>query len=81
MSIVGAGKVASNFGPAQKAWNQAVQRRIATTVNTLNNRKSVTMLGLLDVTAELIKKLRAAELKTSEKFRALRIWRILIGNP
>ena len=44
----------------------------------LSDVKAVKMLGLTNVMAELILKLRTVELQTSEKFRVLRIWRIMI---
>lgn len=76
--MIGVSQVAARFGQAQRVWNECVQRRIEITVSMLRDMKAVKMLGLVDLMYQLITELRALELHASERFRVLRIWRILI---
>lgn len=80
MSVGAASKIASHFGPAQIAWIQRVQTRIAVTANMLNDIKAVKMLGLTDVLYTITFTLRNDELRASEKFRKLLVMQILIGK-
>ncbi|KAK2593028.1 hypothetical protein QQS21_009282 [Conoideocrella luteorostrata] len=59
------------IGKAQAAWIQASQDRVTTTSKTLGSIKWLKMSGLNDVAFAMIRKLRAHELKVSEKFRML----------
>ncbi|KAK0634859.1 putative ATP-binding cassette transporter [Bombardia bombarda] len=79
-SVAAASPVAARFGPAQREWVECVQRRVAVTASMLGDMKAVKMLGLTDVLETIILKLRAVELRTSENFRSLLIWQIMIGN-
>jgi ABC-type bacteriocin/lantibiotic exporter with double-glycine peptidase domain len=80
MSLVGSSLVAKHFGPAQKDWVACVERRVSATASMLSNIKSIKMLGLMDHAGETIEKLRAIEIDVSARFRALRVWAIIIGN-
>ena len=80
MSIGAASKIASHFGPAQIAWIQRVQTRIAVTAKMLNDIKAVKMLGLSDVLYTITSNLRNDELRASEKFRKLLVMQILTGK-
>ncbi|KAH8703765.1 putative multidrug resistance-associated protein [Talaromyces proteolyticus] len=80
MSVIGASYIAARFGPAQRAWTERVQKRIAVTINMLRHIDCVKMLNLSGVLSETIEELRSLELRTSEKFRALRILGILVSN-
>jgi hypothetical protein len=59
-------------------WVQRVQKRVAVTANMLGNVKVVKMLGFSELFSDIITNLRLEELKTSEKFRGLLIWQIVI---
>ena len=72
--------VSSRVGTAQAAWNNRVQKRVAVTASVLNNMKAVKMLGLSHIVEETVKGLRGIELQTSEKFRSLLIWQIVLGE-
>ena len=78
-SLLGSGPIAARFGPAQRVWVERVERRIAVTASMLSDMKAVKMLGLSSVLETIISQLRVVELKTSETFRSLIIWQILIG--
>ncbi|POR31354.1 Uncharacterized protein TPAR_08439 [Tolypocladium paradoxum] len=79
-SVAGASRIAAYFGPAQKAWVGRVQTRVAVTASMLGDMKAVKMLGLSEVLRNVVSKLRTVELRTSERFRTLRTWQILIGK-
>lgn len=76
--MFGAGPISARTAPAQKAWAEKVEKRVAVTYSMLRDMKSVKMLGLTDVFLGLITKLRVAELKTSTRFRKLLIWTVLL---
>lgn len=46
----------------------------------LSNIKSAKMLGLMNHWRETIERLRDIEIEVSAKFRALRVWAIIIGK-
>ncbi|CCC10044.1 hypothetical protein SMACR_02623 [Sordaria macrospora] len=78
--VVGASFIGAGTGPAQAAWNERVQKRVAVTANMLGDMKAVKMLGLTGVLGNIIDGLRRAELKTSEKFRKYLLWTIQVSN-
>ncbi|KAJ4414158.1 hypothetical protein N0V85_003255 [Neurospora sp. IMI 360204] len=78
--VVGASFIGAGTGPAQAAWNERVQKRVAVTANMLGDMKAVKMLGLTGVLGSIIEGLRRAELKTSEKFRKYLLWTIQVSN-
>lgn len=51
---------------------------MAVTSSMLLDIKSVKMLGLADVLHGIVSRLRKIELKTSEGFRSLLVWQIVI---
>ncbi|KAL1869218.1 hypothetical protein Plec18167_007884 [Paecilomyces lecythidis] len=77
--VFGAGPISARTAPAQKAWIERVEERVAVTSSMLKDMKSVKMLGLIDVFFRLITRLRVAELKTSSRFRMLFIWTVLLS--
>nr|CAC28822.2 related to multidrug resistance-associated protein [Neurospora crassa] len=79
--VVGASFIGAGTGPAQVAWNERVQKRVAVTANMLGDMKAVKMLGLTGVLGNIIEGLRRAELKTSEKFRKYLLWNIEVSFP
>ncbi|ETS77362.1 hypothetical protein PFICI_11236 [Pestalotiopsis fici W106-1] len=80
VSVVITSRISASFGKAQVAWNERVQKRVATTAGMLTNMKAVQMLGMSNIMNEIVTHLRMIELKTSERFRAFLIWQILLGN-
>ncbi|KAK9777262.1 putative ATP-binding cassette transporter [Seiridium cardinale] len=72
--------VSNRIGSAQAAWSERVQKRVAVTSGMLSNMKAVQMLGMTGFLRNAITKLRELELRTSERFRMLLIWQILLGN-
>lgn len=78
-SLLGSGAIAARFGPAQRVWVERVEKRIAVTASMLSDMKAVKMLGLSGVLESIISQLRVVELKTSETFRSLIIWQVLVG--
>ncbi|KAK3329761.1 P-loop containing nucleoside triphosphate hydrolase protein [Apodospora peruviana] len=79
-SVAATSPIASKFGPAQREWVERVEKRVAVTASMLGDMKAVKMLGLSSVLKPIILRLREIELKTSEKFRTLFIWQIMVGN-
>ncbi|KAJ5675349.1 multidrug resistance-associated protein [Penicillium macrosclerotiorum] len=73
-----AGPVSTRTAPAQKAWVERVQIRLAVTSAFLGNMKAVKMLGVKEPLFGLVTRLREAELKTSSRFRRLLIWTIVL---
>ncbi|KAM4064465.1 ABC transporter [Hirsutella rhossiliensis] len=53
-SVAAASRIASSFGPAQKAWVDRVQTRVAATAGMLSDIKAVKMLGLTEVLSKVI---------------------------
>ncbi|KAM7219313.1 P-loop containing nucleoside triphosphate hydrolase protein [Rhypophila decipiens] len=80
LSVVATMPIASHFGPAQRTWVERVETRVAVTADMLGDMKAVKMLGLSNVLRSMISHLRELELKTSEKFRSLLVYQILVGN-
>ncbi|KAJ5765749.1 hypothetical protein N7520_005308 [Penicillium odoratum] len=78
--VFGAGPISAKTAPAQKAWVEKVQERIAVTSSMLRDMKSVKMLGLTDVFLGLVTKLRVAELEKSSQYRKLVVWMLLLSN-
>ncbi|KAK3949643.1 P-loop containing nucleoside triphosphate hydrolase protein [Pseudoneurospora amorphoporcata] len=78
--VVGASFIGAGTGPAQAAWNERVQKRVAVTANMLGDMKAVKMLGPTGVLGNIIESLRRAEIKTSEKFRKYLVWNIQVSN-
>jgi ATP-binding cassette subfamily C (CFTR/MRP) protein 1 len=74
----GAGPVSTRTAPAQKAWVERIQIRLAVTSAFLGNMKAVKMLGLKEPLFGLVTKLREAELKTSSRFRRLLVWTVVL---
>ncbi|RDL38704.1 uncharacterized protein BP5553_03044 [Venustampulla echinocandica] len=70
---VAAGALASTAGNRQKAWMEAIERRISATANMLSSMKSVKMLGLSEPLRAVIMNLRREEIKSATRFRALQI--------
>ncbi|KAF4779309.1 hypothetical protein HER10_EVM0002693 [Colletotrichum scovillei] len=64
-------KLSTLMAPARVAWNQGVQKRVSITSSMLTQIKGIKMMGLTDHFSDIIKKLRASELKLSTKFRIL----------
>jgi hypothetical protein len=57
------------MGPAQKAWNQAVQARVASANHLLKQIKGVKMTGLTSVAADHVQGLRLEEVSKSKDMR------------
>jgi len=80
VSLAAASPIAARFGPAQRAWVERVERRVAVTASMLGDMKAVKMLGLSNALEKIITQLRVAEMKTSERVRGLFVWQIIIGK-
>lgn len=80
ISLAATSPIAKRFGPAQRAWVERVEKRVAVTANMLGDMKAVKMLGLPGALEKIITKLRVLEMETSERVRGLFVWQIVIGN-
>lgn len=67
------------MGPAIKAWNVAIEKRVAITSRVVGSIRETKMLGLIPVWLEYIQSLRIFELKESKKFRMFIVFMNLLG--
>ncbi len=76
--------IAMQFGklvpPRQRAWMQAIQKRVGVTTAIIGAIKGVKMSGLTETVSEQIQGLRAFELDESKRFRRVQIANICIGR-
>ncbi|KAJ5976667.1 hypothetical protein N7501_000009 [Penicillium viridicatum] len=79
-SVAATSKVSARFGLAQRHWIERVQKRVSVTAGMLGDMKTVKMLGLSMVYENTISYLRKVELNTSEKFRTLLVWQMVIST-
>ncbi|KAL7658031.1 hypothetical protein ACMYSQ_004173 [Aspergillus niger] len=79
-SVLAIGPISNRSGQSQKQWVECVQARVTGTSSMLRDIKSIKMLGLSRVMFQKVSNLRKIELKTSERFRKLLIWEIIISN-
>lgn len=68
------------MGPAQRAWNEGIQKRVSTTADVVGSIKEAKMLGTVDSWLKAIQGLRIRELKLSKKFRTLIVYMNLLGK-
>jgi hypothetical protein len=71
--------VAKRFGPAQRTWVEAVEKRVSATSDVLGSIKTVKMLGFEAHVTKMIRQLREAELYISTKFRTLLVWTVILS--
>ena len=62
-------KVGNTIGAKQKAWSQAIQKRIAMTSSMLGSIKALKMMGLSDIIEEKVQKQRLEEIAIAADFR------------
>ena len=73
-------RVAKFMAGRQKAWVQAVQRRVGMTSSMLSSMKAVKMMGLSDTMSNIIHGQRVRELGLSRGYRWLIIWMNVFGD-
>ncbi|KAJ6782762.1 hypothetical protein PWT90_06010 [Aphanocladium album] len=69
-----------HMGPAVKAWNIAIQKRVSVTSSVVGSVRETKMLGLVPVWLEHIQSLRVFELKESKRFRTFIVFMNILGN-
>lgn len=62
------------MAPAIKAWNVAIQKRVATTAQIVASIRETMMLGLVPTWLYYIQSLRNFELDESKQFRTLIVY-------
>ncbi|KAJ9315863.1 hypothetical protein DTO271D3_3841 [Paecilomyces variotii] len=72
--------MASFMPTKQKAWIQAIQRRVSIISAALRSMKSVKMLGISEQIAFTLQGQRLRELKLSKKFRWLIVWVNIVAS-
>ncbi|KAH7359713.1 multidrug resistance-associated protein [Pyrenochaeta sp. MPI-SDFR-AT-0127] len=65
---------------AQVAWIEKVQERLRVTSSIIDDMKAVKMLGLSTLMSDLIQNLRLVEIQTSEAYRKLLVWNVLLSE-
>lgn len=68
------------MGPAQKIWNQGIQKRVAVVSSVVGSIKEVKMQGMAPSYVEAIQDLRVAELRLSKGFRRLIVYANILGK-
>ncbi|RDW80787.1 p-loop containing nucleoside triphosphate hydrolase-12 [Coleophoma crateriformis] len=71
--ILGFAKLGMLLGSRQKAWLEAIEARITTTVATLGSIKGIKSTGSTDIVERIIMQMRLEEIKISRKFREVLI--------
>jgi hypothetical protein len=71
-------KISAHAGSAQRQWIEKVQERLRVTSDALGNMKAIKLLGLTNVLAEIITRLRLEEVHTSKKFRKILVATLLL---
>lgn len=66
--------VAKELGPKQKTWNEATRTRLTTTIEVINQEKSLRMAGMTSTASEMVSKLRYAEIEASKALRWVLVW-------
>ncbi|ORY61431.1 putative ABC multidrug transporter [Pseudomassariella vexata] len=66
-------------GPSQKAWMEAVQRRVSLTATVIGNVKNLKISGLTTPVTEFVQNLRVDELASGSRSRKLSIMAALIA--
>ncbi|KAM3068089.1 hypothetical protein ACMFMF_009454 [Clarireedia jacksonii] len=65
---------------SQKAWFEAVQRRVNITSEALESMKGIKFSGLTDRLTELLRSLRNREVDISRKYRIFRVYSVVLAN-
>ncbi|KAB2571080.1 ABC transporter C family member 4 [Lasiodiplodia theobromae] len=63
--------LAARIGQLQKSWNEAVQKRLHVTADTLGRIKEARLMGLSGILSSMIQNLRVEELRRSRALRKL----------
>jgi ATP-binding cassette, subfamily C (CFTR/MRP), member 1 len=79
-SFTGAKRIASNIGPRQKAWIEAVQKRIALTSSILADMRSVKMTGLGSTLFPIIQNQRVEETRRMTHWLWCIVWQNVVDN-
>ncbi len=66
--------VAQHLHPGQKAWNEAIQQRVAATSSMLSSMKAIKMMGLQHCLANITRKLREEELRMASRVRWIMVY-------
>ncbi|TDZ74872.1 ABC transporter atnG [Colletotrichum trifolii] len=80
LCVVGVVPISNTIGRAQTVWLERLQERVAVTAAMISDMKAIKMLGLPGVLSAVVTELRRVELKGSEKFRQLLLWKLLVSN-
>ncbi|TDZ33610.1 ABC transporter gloK [Colletotrichum spinosum] len=80
LCVVGVVPISNTIGRAQTVWLERLQERVAVTAAVISDMKAIKMLGLPGVVSAVVTELRRVELKGSEKFRQLLLWKLLVSN-
>lgn len=68
------------MGPAIKAWNEAIQKRVSITSSILGSLRETKILGFVPIWLEYIQSLRVSELQASKKFRMFVVYMNVLGT-
>lgn len=74
------GQLTKYMGPAMKAWNDAIQRRVSASSSIIGSIKEVKMLGMIESWLEEIQRLRIRELDFSKRFRTFIVYLNVLGE-
>lgn len=71
LSALGAFFLGKLLGPRQRAWMEAIEKRVGVTANAITQMKLVKMSGMTDPVKTYIQRLRLSELKVGGRWRML----------
>lgn len=70
--------MAATAGAAQRRWIEKIQERLRVTSSTLEDIKSIKILGISHVMSDIIRRLRLDEIRTSRAFRKILVVTLLL---
>lgn len=73
-------QLARLISPRQKAWVQAIQKRISYTSKALSSMKDIKVLGLSQPVNSKIQSLREEEMRISKRYRIVQSLDIVLGK-
>ena len=72
------GRISGPSNHAQRSWIERIQERLRLTSSMLGDMKAVKTLGLSDKMFSIVQGMRMMEIETSERFRKLLIWQLIL---
>lgn len=72
--------LANKMRPAQKSWNEQIERRVANTSDVLHGLRGAKMSGLTKVVARSLQTMMEKEVSASKNWRKFIIFQFVLGK-